>query len=67
MIKIKILEQLEKIDKSIYWLAKETGISQNSMGKIVKGETTAIRYDSLDAICRVLKCQTVDIIEYIED
>lgn len=67
MIKIKIKELLDKKNKSIYWLAKETNISQNAMGKIVAEKTNAIKYENLNAICKALDCKIEHIIEYIPD
>lgn len=64
MIKIKLQEVLDEQEKTVYWLAKQTGISQNSLGKIVKGETTSIRFDVLDNICNALQCRVEDIIEH---
>ena len=35
---------------------KQTGISQNNIGKICNGETSTIRFDTLEKICKTLNC-----------
>lgn len=65
MIKIKLKEQLDQQDKTVYWLSKQIGVSQNSLGKIVREETTSIKFEILDKICEVLECNVQDIIEHI--
>jgi putative transcriptional regulator len=66
-MKIKIKELLDIQGKSVYWLSKETNISQNSLGKIVKGETDSIRFDNLQRICQSLNCTPNDIIDFSSD
>ena len=61
MLYLRINEILEKQGKSVYWLSKETGISQNNMGKICKGETSNIRFDTLEKICIALNCSVNDL------
>ncbi len=53
--------------KSRYWLARETGISEGNLRRIAKHETTSIEYDTLNRICRALKCQPGDLLAYLED
>lgn len=63
MIKINLDSILEKQDKTVYWLSKKTGISQNSLGKIVKNETTSIKFDTLEKICIALDVDVQDILK----
>ena len=48
-------------------LAARVGISNVNLSYLKTGKVNAIRFSTLDAICRVLKCQPGDILEYIED
>lgn len=48
-------------------LAARVGISNGNLSYLKTGKVKAIRFSTLDAICRVLKCQPGDILEYIED
>ena len=48
-------------------LAAQVGISNVNLSYLKTGKVRAIRFSTLDAICRVLKCQPGDILEYVED
>ena len=62
MLSLKVSELLQKQDKSMYWLAKQTGIAANNIGKICNGETNTIRLDTLEKICVALNCTPNDIL-----
>ena len=49
---------------SLNQLAKEVGISNVNLSNIKTGKISAIRFSTLEAICRVLNCQPGDILEY---
>lgn len=63
MLSLKINEILEQQGKTPYWLGKQTGISQNNIGKICNGETSTIRFDTIEKICKTLNCSINDIFE----
>ena len=44
MLSLRINERLEERNLTPYWLGKQTGISQNNIGKICNGETSTIRF-----------------------
>ena len=48
-------------------LAERAGISNVNLSYLKTGKVRAIRFSTLDAVCRVLKCQPGDILEYVED
>ncbi len=48
-------------------LAAQVGISNVNLSYLKTGKVKAVRFSTLDAICKVLKCQPGDILEYIED
>lgn len=48
-------------------LANAIGISEQNLSILKTGKAKAIRFSTLDAICRVLKCQPGDILEYSEN
>lgn len=62
MIKVIIDEQLKNKEKTIYWLSKQTGITQNNLANLIKGDTNAIKFDNLDKICDALECDICDIL-----
>jgi len=45
-------------------LAEQVGISYANLSNIKTGKIHAIRFSTLDAICKVLGCQPGDILEY---
>ena len=51
---------------SLQELAEEVGISNVNLSNIKTGKVRAIRFSTLEAICRVLPCQPGDILEYEE-
>lgn len=65
-MKVIIDEILDRMGKTSYWLSKETGISQYSMLKIIKGETDSIKFENIQKICKVLNCTPNDIFK-VED
>lgn len=66
MLSLQINKILEQQGKSQYWLSKQTGISQNNISKICNGETSTIRFDTIEKICKSLNCSINDIF-YTED
>jgi putative transcriptional regulator len=47
-------------------LAKLIGITEQNLSILKTGKAKAIRVSTLDAICKHLKCQPGDILEYNE-
>jgi len=48
-------------------LAEKVGISIVNLSNLKTGKVRAIRFSTLGAICRNLKCQPGDILEYSDD
>ena len=63
MLSLKVNKILEEKGKTPYWLGKQTGISQNNIGKICNGETATIRFDTIEKICISLECTPNDIFQ----
>ncbi len=47
-------------------LAEIVGITTANLSILKTGKAKAIRFSTLDAICRALECQPADILEFIE-
>lgn len=45
-------------------LASRVGITQANLSVLKTGKARAIRFSTLEEICRVLECQPGDILEY---
>ncbi|EHC6302230.1 helix-turn-helix transcriptional regulator [Listeria monocytogenes] len=52
---------------SLNQLSQEVGVANVNLSKIKTGKVSAIRFSTLNEICRVLNCQPGDILEYVAD
>ncbi len=52
---------------SLNQLTELVGISNVNLSKIKTGKICAIRFSTLNGICKALNCQPGDILEYTED
>lgn len=52
---------------SLNKLAELVGISNVNLSNIKTGKISAVRFSTLNGICRALGCQPGDILEYVED
>ncbi|WP_274474822.1 helix-turn-helix domain-containing protein [Mangrovimonas aestuarii] len=48
-------------------LAEAIGITTANLSILKTGKAKAIRFSTLEAICKVLECQPGDILEFTED
>ncbi len=48
-------------------LAEKVGISAVNLSILKTGKARAVRFSTLDALCRALECQPGDILEYSPD
>ena len=55
---------LAKRKMSSLELAERIGITQANLSILKTGKAKAVRFSTLDAICKALDCQPVDILEY---
>jgi putative transcriptional regulator len=51
---------------SLLGLSNAVGISNVNLSNMKTGKIKAIRFSTLNEICKVLKCQPGDILEYVE-
>ncbi|MGG0824613.1 helix-turn-helix transcriptional regulator [Paenibacillus turicensis] len=67
MIVIRLDRMLADRKMRLNELADAVGISNVNLSMMKTGKIKAIRFSTLNAICKVLKCQPGDILEYIAD
>ena len=48
-------------------LAAQIGLSEANLSKLRTGRVRAIRFSTLEALCRALDCQPGDLLEYQEE
>lgn len=52
---------------SLNELSEKVGLTLSNLSILKTGKAKAIRFSTLEAICRVLDCQPADILEYVND
>ena len=63
-IEINIDEMLAKRKMSVTELTDRVGITMANISILKNGKARAIRFSTLEAICRALDCQPGDILEF---
>ena len=58
---------MAKRKKGLTELSKEVDITMANLSILKNNKAKAVRFSTLDAICRALDCQPGDILEYIDD
>lgn len=71
---VNIMAIISRLDRvmadrkiSLNELSERVGVSNVNLSKLKTGKVNAVRFSTLNAICRELKCQPADILEYVED
>lgn len=67
MVKLRILEILEEQGHTKYWLFKQMDLSYQNFNRMVSDETKSIRFENLDALCRILECPVGDLFKRTEE
>lgn len=58
---------MAKRKMSVTELAQEIDITMANLSILKNNKAKAVRFTTLDAICKALKCQPGDILEYVDD
>ena len=64
---INIDVMLAKRKMSVTELTEKVGITMANLSILKNGKAKAIRFSTLEAICKALDCQPADILEYKEE
>ena len=67
MIRINLDVMLAKRKMSLTELAEKVGITLANLSVLKTGKAKAVRFSTLDALCRALACQPGDIQEFTEE
>ena len=59
--------ELARRKMTVTELAEAVGITVANISVLKNGRAKAIRFSTLEAICRVLECQPGDILEHVPD
>ena len=66
MIRINLDVMMAKRKMSLNELSEKVGITLANLSVLKNNKAKAIRFSTLDAICKALDCRVEDIIEYVE-
>lgn len=57
---------MAKRKMSLNELSERVGLTLSNLSILKTGKAKAIRFSTLEAICKALDCQPADILEYVE-
>lgn len=63
MLRLRVLEILEKQNHTKYWLYKQMDMSYQNFNRIVTNETSSIRFDNLEKLSTILNVPIGDLFE----
>jgi len=66
-IRINLDVEMARQKMSLTELSQRIGISMTNLSLLKTGKVKAIRFSTLAAICKQLRCQPGDILEYVGD
>ena len=67
MIVLNLYKVMKERGVKLKDLATNIGLTDANLSNIKTGKISAIRFSTLNALCRELQCQPADILSYIED
>ncbi|MBQ1183999.1 MAG: helix-turn-helix transcriptional regulator [Clostridia bacterium] len=67
MIIINLDVMMAKRKMSLNELSEKVGITLANLSILKNNKAKAIRFSTLDAICKALNCNVNDILEFVED
>lgn len=67
MISVNLDVMLAKRHMSLTQLSEAVGLTMANLSILKTGKAKAVRFSTLDAICRALDCQPGDILEFLPE
>lgn len=67
MIKLDVLNLLEKNGKTKYWLYKQLGMSYQNFSRMINNETKSIQYENIDALCQIFNCTSNELFKMTDE
>lgn len=66
-IRVKLAVILAERQMKLKELEEKTGIALNNLSILKTDKAKAVRFSTLNEICKVLECQPGDLLEYVAD
>ena len=67
MIRLRVDAILKEQGRSKYWLCKNLGMCYRNFSNLINNETTSIRYDTMERLCKILGVTVQELFEEIPD
>jgi len=61
MVQLNIEKLLKEKGKSKYWLVQELGTNYTVINKMIANDTSAMRFDTLEKLCKLFDCTPNDL------
>jgi len=61
MIKLTVMDLLNRKNKTKYWLVKQMQTDYNSINKICNNYVTSLHLETIEKLCKVLECTPNDL------
>ena len=65
IVNVDVMLAKRKMSSAV--LAEKIGITPANLSILKTGKAKAVRFSTLEAVCRALDCQSGDILEYIDE
>ena len=66
MLKLNVLELLEKKGKTKYLLFNQLEMSYTNFNNIVTNKTKSIKYENIEKFCKILECEPNDLFKKVK-
>jgi putative transcriptional regulator len=66
-IKIRLAVLLAQREMKLNELEEKTGIALNNLSILKTGKAKAVRFSTLNEICKALNCQPGELLEFVPD
>ena len=66
-IVVRIDVELARRKLAVGEFAEQVGLTPANVAVLKNGRAKAVRFSTLEAMCRVLQCQPGDLLEYVEE
>ncbi len=63
MVRLNVLELLQRRGRTKYWLYKQLGMSYQNFSKMVNNETQSIKLERIETLCMLLDCTPNDLFQ----
>ena len=67
MIVVNLDVEMAKCKMSLTELSEKIGLSMTNLSLLKTGKVKGIRFETLNALCRELRCKPGDILDYSEE